>query len=118
MIPVINARFISTLVSSPIPARGSRFCDSRNDALVVAAGRPTYTSSSLGSFGQSSGGGIDTDLFGCRALRGDATAEGLVNFIEAHFGPDRYGFEVRVVYVASGRRVPAGDEIRKYRVED
>lgn len=53
-----------------------------------------------------------------RTVRGDATAEGLVKLIEAHFGLDRYGFDVRVVHAASGRRVPAMDEIRKYRVED
>lgn len=52
-----------------------------------------------------------------RTVRGDATVEGLVRLIEAHFGLDRYGFEVRVVHGASGRRVPAGDEIRKYRLE-
>jgi len=53
-----------------------------------------------------------------RTIRADATAEGLVRLIEAHFGLDRYGFEVRVVHAASGRRVPAGDRIRKYRVEE
>ena len=52
-----------------------------------------------------------------RTVRGDATVDGLVRLIEAHFGLDRYGFEVRIVHAGSGRRVPAGDEIRKYRVE-
>ena len=51
-----------------------------------------------------------------RTIRGDATVQGLVGRIERHFGLDRYGFEVRVVHAGSGRRVPAGDELRKYRV--
>ena len=49
-----------------------------------------------------------------RTIRGDATVDGLVRRIERHFGLGRYGFEVRVVHGASGRRVPAGDEIRRY----
>ena len=53
-----------------------------------------------------------------RTIRADATAEGLVHLIEAHFGLDRYGFEVRIVHAASGRRVPASDQIRKYRLEE
>ena len=53
-----------------------------------------------------------------RTFRGDATVEGLTRLIERHFGLDRYGFEVRVVHAASGRRVPAGDRIRRYRIED
>jgi len=53
-----------------------------------------------------------------RTIRADATVEGLVRLIEAHFGLDRYGFEVRVVHSASGRRVPSGDQIRKYRIEE
>ncbi|TMQ50029.1 MAG: hypothetical protein E6K73_08795 [Candidatus Eisenbacteria bacterium] len=52
-----------------------------------------------------------------RTVRGDATVEGLVRLIERHFGLERYGFEVRIVHAGSGRRVPAGDELRKYRVE-
>jgi hypothetical protein len=52
-----------------------------------------------------------------RTVRGDATVEGLVRLIERHFGLDRYGFEVRVVHAGSGRRVPAGDQIRKYQIE-
>jgi len=52
-----------------------------------------------------------------RTVRGDATVEGLVRLIERHFGLDRYGFEVRIVHAGSGRRVPAGDQLRKYRVE-
>ena len=53
-----------------------------------------------------------------RTIRADATVEGLVRLIEAHFGLDRYGFDVRVVHASSGRRVPAADRIRKYRVEE
>jgi hypothetical protein len=52
-----------------------------------------------------------------RTIRADATVEGLVRRIERHFGLDRYGFEVRVVHAGSGRRVPAADLLRKYRVE-
>lgn len=52
-----------------------------------------------------------------RTIRGDATVDGLVSRIERHFGLDRYGFEVRVVHGASGRRVPAGDQLRKYALE-
>jgi hypothetical protein len=51
-----------------------------------------------------------------RTIRGDAKVQGLVDRIERHFGLDRYGFEVRVVHAGSGRRVPASDELRKYRV--
>lgn len=53
-----------------------------------------------------------------RTIREDATVEGLVRLIDAHFGLDRYGFDVRVVHASSGRRVPAGDLLRKYRVDD
>jgi hypothetical protein len=53
-----------------------------------------------------------------RTIRADATVEGLVNRIERHFGLDRYGFQVRVVHTGSGRRVPAGDQLRKYRNPD
>lgn len=53
-----------------------------------------------------------------RTIRGDATVDGLVRRIERHFGLDRYGFEVRIVHATSGRRVPAGDEIRRYRKPD
>jgi hypothetical protein len=49
-----------------------------------------------------------------RTIRSDATIEGLVRIIEGHFGLARYGFEVRIVHAASGRRVAAGDELRKY----
>jgi len=52
-----------------------------------------------------------------RTIRGDATAEGLVRLIERHFGLERYGFEVRIVHGASGRRVPARDLIARYRLE-
>ena len=53
-----------------------------------------------------------------RTIRADATIEGLVRRIEQHFGLDRYGFEVRVVHGASGRRVPATSLLSKYRVAD
>ena len=53
-----------------------------------------------------------------RPIREDATVEGLLRQIEDHFGLDRFGFEVRVVHGASGRRVPAGDLLRKYRREE
>src|SRR5262245_48126452 len=52
-----------------------------------------------------------------RTIRSDATVDGLVRLIERHFGLGRYGFEVRIVHASSGRRVPSGDPIRKYRVE-
>jgi hypothetical protein len=52
-----------------------------------------------------------------RTVRDDATVEGLVRLVEAHFGLDRYTFEVRIVH-PSGRRLPAGDHLRKYRVKD
>ena len=53
-----------------------------------------------------------------RTIRGDATVEGLVRQIEAHFNLGRCGFEVRVVHAGSVRRVPAGDRLRRYRIED
>ena len=53
-----------------------------------------------------------------RTIREDATVEGLVRRIEGHFGLERYGFEVRVVHIASGRRVPAQDHLKKYRREE
>jgi len=53
-----------------------------------------------------------------RTIRADATVEGLVKQIERHFGLDRYGFEVRIVHGASGRRVPAASLLRTYRVVD
>jgi hypothetical protein len=53
-----------------------------------------------------------------RTIRGDATVNGLVRRIERHFGLEHYGFEVRVVHAASGRRVPGADLLRKYRVEE
>jgi hypothetical protein len=53
-----------------------------------------------------------------RTIREDATVEGLVRQIEAHFGLDRYGFEVRVVHAGSGRRVPAADQLRRYRLQE
>src|SRR5207244_3179446 len=52
-----------------------------------------------------------------RTIREDATVAGLMRRIERHFGLDRYGFEVRIVHAGSGRRVPAADLLRKYRVE-
>ena len=51
-----------------------------------------------------------------RTIRADATIEGLVERIESHFGLNRYGFEVRIVHMNSGRRVPNGDQIRRYRL--
>jgi hypothetical protein len=53
-----------------------------------------------------------------RTIRGDATVAGLVELIQHHFGLERYGFEIRVVHAGSGRRVPSGDQLRKYRVEE
>ena len=53
-----------------------------------------------------------------RTIRGDATVAGLVERIERHFGLDRYNFEVRVVHGGSGRRVPAGDLLQKYRLPE
>ena len=53
-----------------------------------------------------------------RTVRGDATVNGLVRVIERHFGLERYGFEVRVVYASSGRRVPGADLLLKYRVAE
>jgi hypothetical protein len=53
-----------------------------------------------------------------RTIRADATVEGLVASIESHFGLERYGFEVRIVHAASGRRVPAGDLVSRYRCEE
>ena len=53
-----------------------------------------------------------------RTIRGDATVAGLVERIGRHFGLDRYGFEVRIVHGSSGRRVPSGDLLRRYRRED
>ena len=53
-----------------------------------------------------------------RTIREDATVDGLMRLIERHFGLDRYGFEVRIVHAVSGRRVPAGDLLRKYRIEE
>ena len=49
-----------------------------------------------------------------RPIRSDATVAGLVRRIERHFGLERYGFEIKVVHAGSGRRVPAGDQLRKY----
>ena len=53
-----------------------------------------------------------------RTIRDDARVAGLIDRIQRHFGLDRYGFEIRVVHAGSGRRVPAGDLLRKYRVEE
>jgi hypothetical protein len=50
-----------------------------------------------------------------RTIRDDATVDGLVRRIETHFGLERYGFEVRIVHRGSGRRVPATDQLRRYR---
>lgn len=53
-----------------------------------------------------------------RTIRDDATVEGLTKQIEQHFGLKRYGFEIRVVHTGSGRRVPAANLLRSYRVPD
>jgi hypothetical protein len=53
-----------------------------------------------------------------RTIRADATVDGLVRRIEDHFGLGRYGFEVRVVHAASGRRVGGRDLLRSYLVEE
>ncbi len=53
-----------------------------------------------------------------RTIRADATVDGLVRRIEDHFGLGRYGFEVRVVHVVSGRRVAGRDLLRSYLVPD
>ncbi len=49
-----------------------------------------------------------------RTIRVDATVQGLVDRIEAHFGLDRYDFEVRVVHPGSGRRIPVRDQLLKH----
>ena len=49
-----------------------------------------------------------------RTIRADATVDGLLRRIERHFGLERFGFEVRVVHAASGRRIPATDLLAKY----
>jgi hypothetical protein len=49
-----------------------------------------------------------------RPIRADATINGLIQQIEAHFGLERFTFDVRVVHTASGRRVPADDRLRRY----
>jgi hypothetical protein len=51
-----------------------------------------------------------------RTIRADATVAGLIDLIERHFGLERYGFEVRIVHAHSSRRVPTGDQIRRYRL--
>ena len=53
-----------------------------------------------------------------RTIRNDASVSGLMRAIERHFGLKRYGFDVRVVHAGSGRRVPASDLLRKYRLRD
>ena len=53
-----------------------------------------------------------------RPIRDDATANGLIQQIERHFGLDRFAFEVRVVHRSSGRRVPGGDLLRRYLAAD
>ena len=53
-----------------------------------------------------------------RTIRADARVEGLVHLIERHFGLERYGFEVRIVHGASGRRVPARDPLSKYLITE
>ena len=53
-----------------------------------------------------------------RTIRADATVEGLLKRIERHFGLDRFHFEVRIVHLGSGRRVPSTDLLARYRTED
>jgi len=53
-----------------------------------------------------------------RTIRADATVEGLLKRIERHFGLERFHFEVRIVHLGSGRRVPASDLLARYRRED
>ena len=53
-----------------------------------------------------------------RTIRADATVEGLLRRIEDHFGLKRYGFEVRVVHAASGRRIPSRDQLLKHLAEE
>ena len=49
-----------------------------------------------------------------RAIRADATVEGMLRLIERHFGLDRYRFDLLVVHRGSKIRVPAADLIGKY----
>lgn len=53
-----------------------------------------------------------------RTIRADATVEGLLKLVERHFGLDRFNFEVRIVHLGSGRRVPASDLLSRYRKPD
>lgn len=53
-----------------------------------------------------------------RTVRADTKVEGLVRLIARHFSLDRYAFEVRIVHGRSGRRLPADDLIRKYRLPE
>jgi hypothetical protein len=53
-----------------------------------------------------------------RTIRADATVEGLLRRVENHFGLKRYDFEVRVVHPASGRRIPARDQLLKHLVPE
>ena len=53
-----------------------------------------------------------------RTIRADCTVNGLVRLVERHFGLKRYGFEVRVVHAASGRRVTGADLLLTYRLDE
>jgi hypothetical protein len=53
-----------------------------------------------------------------RTIRADATVAGLLDLIQKHFGLDRYRFELMVVHEGSKKRVPAGDHLARYRVEE
>jgi len=53
-----------------------------------------------------------------RTIRDDATIQGLLTRIERHFGLKRFGFEVRAVHPGSGRRLPATDQLARYRREE
>jgi hypothetical protein len=52
-----------------------------------------------------------------RTIRADATIQGLLDQIEKHFGLDRYRFELLVVHEGSKKRVPASDQLGRYRRE-
>jgi hypothetical protein len=53
-----------------------------------------------------------------RTIRADATVQGLLDRIQGHFGLDRYRFDLLVVHANSKKRVPSGDLLGRYRVED
>ena len=77
----------------------------RLENLFKRAYQEGYEAGRARSLGQSRRG---------RPIRSDATVHGLIEQIQDHFGLGRFGFEVRVVYASSGRRVPGGDELRRH----